>query len=269
MKLITREDYEQYLNKKPCGEFYAVVHGMTFESVYQPIFGRDETILGFEALLRITRNDGTTQRPDLLFGDPAINPNRLLAYELLTRVIHIRNFARHFSEHKYKLFINVHPNSFLSTIMGADYKSTGLLDERLKQVNLTSDRLVFEVIEHPCLEDVELQHAVNTLKNHGYSIAIDDFGAKCSNRKRVKELTPNFIKIDRSYLLRHCAGETHLIPDAIMLANEMGANVVIEGVEEPEQYHDMKNIGIDFFQGYLLGKPSPISHWVSELMETA
>ncbi len=261
MDLTSQKDYDQYIRQTPSGEYYVSIRSLTLRSRFQPIFDDAQEPIGFEALVLISDGESESLRPDVFFTDPKLEPSFCLAVELLSRAIHIRNFAREFSSDDKLLFINVLPNSLLTITSDMGFKDKSLLYKRLDALNLRTDNVVFEVIEQPCLEEENLKKAVVKLKNNGFYFAIDDFGAKYSNQDRVEQIRPDILKIDRGYLLNYCDGDQAPLIDAIALAKSIGAKTVIEGIETENQWQAIADLTFDYYQGYLLGRPHPIEFW--------
>lgn len=96
------------------------------------------------------------------------------------------------------------------------------------------------------------------IKEHDFFVAIDDYGSEASSAKRVSQLNPNVIKIDRALLLKYEAGVKAPLLSALSIAKIQDALTIVEGVETPHQYELMKKLNIGYFQGFLLGKPLPL-----------
>ncbi|HDM8203856.1 TPA: EAL domain-containing protein [Vibrio harveyi] len=261
MELKKQSDYEQYIRQDSLGEYYVVLNQYTFHSVYQPIFDKHQNMIGMEALLRIRGADGANIRPDLFFADASIDTYFRLCMEFLSRAIHIRNFARHFAGSPIKLFLNVMPQTLLTLTKDMGFKDNGLLYKRLHELGMEPSDVVFEVVEESCGDTELLIQAVQLMRANGFLFAIDDFGSHHSDMSRVKQLCPDIIKIDRSYLLDYCSGDSLAIANAVELAEEMNAKVVIEGVEENMQLSAMQALNLDYYQGFYLAKPNSINHW--------
>ena len=264
MELKKQSDYEQYIRQDSLGEYYVVLNQYTFHSVYQPIFDKHQKMIGMEALLRIRGVDGAYIRPDLFFTDSSIDTHFRLCVEFLSRAIHIRNFARHFAGSPIKLFLNVMPQTLLTLTNDMGFKDNGLLYKRLSELGMAPSYVVFEVVEEACGDTELLSQAVKLMRANGFLFAIDDFGSHHSDMPRVKQLCPDIIKIDRSYLLDYCSGDTLAIANAVELADQMNAKVVIEGVEENGQLSAMQALDLDYYQGFYLAKPNSIHHWTEQ-----
>ncbi|MFN8125053.1 MAG: EAL domain-containing protein [Candidatus Nanopelagicales bacterium] len=129
-----------------------------------------------------------------------------------------------------------------------------------------SRRLVLEVTESAELKaGTDADAHLDQLRLRGYSVAVDDFGAGFSNFSRLEQLRPLLLKIDRSLVVRAAdefpAGGTAFLEAAVSVGRNLGCGVVAEGVETPEQLQIARDLGIDFAQGYLLGRPMPVESW--------
>lgn len=123
------------------------------------------------------------------------------------------------------------------------------------------DRLVLELTEHAAVEDYEqLSRALEPFRAKGMRLAIDDVGAGFASMRHVLNLKPDLIKLDVS-LTRGINGDTgRLAMSAAMVAfaERTGCMVVAEGVETEAELDTLRNIGVHFGQGYLLGRPSTL-----------
>jgi EAL domain-containing protein (putative c-di-GMP-specific phosphodiesterase class I) len=130
----------------------------------------------------------------------------------------------------------------------------------LSQTGLNPRALTLEITETAIMRSLEeslLQ--IGQLRAMGITIALDDFGTGYSTLSSLHLLPVDYIKIDRCFVERlGQAGNGLVVVQAIAeLVDKFGFEVVAEGVETPEQLADLKSIGCDFFQGYLLGRPMP------------
>lgn len=93
------------------------------------------------------------------------------------------------------------------------------------------------------------------MAEHGFDIAIDDFGSEYSNSERVDLINPTIVKIDRMLLSQYMAGEQEKLLEAVAIAKAYGAQTVIEGIENQQQLDTMRALNINMYQGYYLGMP--------------
>ncbi|MBW3696188.1 EAL domain-containing protein [Vibrio sp. T187] len=268
MAPITRADFERHIKRSSVGESYAVLGEYTLYSVFQPIYTQQLKLHGFEALLRIKDAQGNWIRPDLFLSNPDFNEATRLSAEMLSRAIHLRNFSLFYPHLPCKIFLNVIPAALISyqryvnSITNSETHK--LMRIRLEELGIKLDDVVLEIVEQDCNENEELARLISGIKDRGYLLAIDDFGAGSSDTNRVHLIEPDMIKIDRSLLLTYEAGNKQPLLKAIELAVTTQSKVLIEGIETQQQLDIIELLPIDFYQGYQLGKPASIFHWLEE-----
>jgi EAL domain-containing protein (putative c-di-GMP-specific phosphodiesterase class I) len=124
------------------------------------------------------------------------------------------------------------------------------LDPRCLELELT-ETLVMRNSE-------ESTEALTRIRELGVSVAIDDFGTGYSSLSYLQRLPVDLLKIDRSFFTNIDAGSTAAVIQAItMLAHSLGLRVVAEGIETEKQLEAVRKVGIDYAQGYLIGRPLP------------
>lgn len=252
MILSTREQFTQCLEQREDGQYIAHYKSLTLSSVYQPIYTKQTSMVGLEALLRITRKDGSSVRPDLFFSSDNIPLDDKVNVERLSRVIHIRNFAQSKFRDR-KLFLNILP--VVGDAMAVIDMTESLLATRIKELGLSLDQIVIEVVEHEHANEDLLKTAMKKLSEIGFHIAVDDYGVEASNRARVETLSPDIVKMDRSLMLDYMQGNQAAMISGIELARTLGCQVVIEGIETQEQLDAMRALDLNMYQGYFLSMP--------------
>ncbi|MDA0148305.1 EAL domain-containing protein [Vibrio sp. LaRot3] len=256
MILSSKTQFQRCVSVTSEQQFVANYKGLDLRSVYQPIFDNQNSVVGVEALVRICNEKKQNIRPDLFFDSPDVSLEDKINVERLSRVIHIRNFSNS-KYRKLNLFLNVLPSA--GEYFALEDLKDGLLSKRLRDLHIDNTQLVMEVVELDSRNEKCLQHAMNRLAQHGFNIAIDDYGMQASTRERVELLKPAIIKIDRKLLLDYMDGDEQPILEGIKLAREFSARIVVEGIETKEQHQAMKRLDIDMFQGYYLATPKPIA----------
>jgi diguanylate cyclase (GGDEF)-like protein len=136
-----------------------------------------------------------------------------------------------------------------------------VIQSALKNSGLPPERLEIEITESVLLEPGAENHAfIDKLKSVGISLALDDFGTGYSSLSYLTTFPFDKIKIDKSFIAnltkRH--NSTAIISSIVTLARGLDIVVTAEGVETREQYDRLKSLGVNFAQGYLLGRPVPI-----------
>lgn len=253
--LSTQQDFERHLQRDSNGRHIATFAGCWMQSCFQPIFYRSGGIFGYEALLRVHDIEtGNAVRPDLflygLDGQDQVNADRL------ARVIHIRNFAE--TGLQCCLSLNVMPQTIVHE--AANFASNfDLLLARLAKLGVDSGRVIFEVLEYEVeAGDQAISDAMRVASAAGFGIAVDDYGAMAAGNSRIQILRPDIIKIDRSMLLDHMQGDSGRLAAAIRYGWELGSRMLVEGIETEAQLLAMRELGVELYQGFHLGRPQQL-----------
>ncbi len=122
--------------------------------------------------------------------------------------------------------------------------------------------IILEISELEALEDIE-KHLIEAKRwrQEGYQFAVDDFGAGFISLPFLSHLVPEYIKIDRSAILRaeSSAKFKQFLSDLVLtLRNYTQKHIIAEGIETEAQLKVLEEIGIHLIQGFLLGKPIPL-----------
>lgn len=151
------------------------------------------------------------------------------------------------------LSVNVSPVQLLST----DLDCKQWL-KNLHQLNIPTKALVMEITERMLLQSDQVSDEnINTLQKSGIELALDDFGTGYSSLSYLKRFDIDYIKIDRSFVynLHRDSEDVALCQAIIVMAHQLGIQVVAEGVETQEQHNILLEAGCDFGQGYWYCKP--------------
>ena len=131
----------------------------------------------------------------------------------------------------------------------------------IRKYDIEPKNLILEITESTVIENLSVVRGIiNTLKEYGFKIAVDDFGKGYSSLNMIVELPFDIIKFDKAFLDKSGVNEDRnrmLLKKLVDLVKYLGAEVVFEGVETEEQYKLLRNIGVDLFQGYYFAKPMP------------
>ena len=131
----------------------------------------------------------------------------------------------------------------------------------LDRSGLDPARLLVELTEREEVQDViRVAGILGSLRGMGVRSALDDFGTAYSSLAYLDALPVQFLKLDRFLLerARTSPATMRLVEGTIALAHRVDVQVVVEGVEEPEQLAAVERLGADYVQGYLLGRPMPL-----------
>ena len=128
------------------------------------------------------------------------------------------------------------------------------------QYGFLPDRLNLEITEDAFLIGAN-RHMIKRLKDYGFRIVIDRFGAGSSSLRMLKDVDADVIKIDREFVNElESNPKSKIVLDAIIdICRRLEINVIAEGVEHPFQLDYLKERGCNAFQGYLFDRPMPVS----------
>ncbi|GAB7191732.1 cyclic Di-GMP phosphodiesterase RmdB [Kineococcus sp. NUM-3379] len=137
------------------------------------------------------------------------------------------------------------------------------LPERVSRILLETgacpQELRLEVTEDAVMADAErIAEMLAELRRRGLRIAVDDFGQGHSSLARLRDLPVDELKIDRAFLWRVADPspvETAIVRAAVALAKDLSLEVVAEGLETPDAWHRLRDMGCDAVQGYWVSRP--------------
>jgi len=222
---------------------------------YQPIIANSNgAVVKYECLVRIIEKDGTVIAPmDFL---PIAKQIKL--YPDITKEVLKHAFADY-----EKLQTPFSINLSVDDIENDEI--TSLIFQMLKEQPEIGSQLTFELLESEQVENYELiNDFIMNIKKFKTKIAIDDFGSGFSNIDHITRIKIDYLKIDGSLIKELPANEVNCMAvDAIVsFAKKMGVETVAEFVHSQEVYQAVKEAGITFSQGFLLGKPEPLHHLI-------
>src|SRR3569833_329491 len=154
------------------------------------------------------------------------------------------------------LEVDVAVNLSAPDILDPDLGDEILYLLRSRRVEPTS--LLLEITESAVMRDPHLAaRNMQLLRVAGVRFAIDDFGTGHSSQSQLSKLPVDELKIDRSFISHARLGSdaATIIRSTIELGHRMNLDVVAEGVEEPEAWNLLRQLGCDFAQGFLISRP--------------
>jgi EAL domain-containing protein (putative c-di-GMP-specific phosphodiesterase class I) len=212
--------------------------------VFQPIVSlRDLRMVGLEALARF--RGVREEPPDAWFARA-----ETMGLGELLEVRAVRAAIQRLPEIPEPLFlsINVSPGTAGSPRLRRTIDGPGR-------------RIVLEITEHTPVRDYDrLRVAVDELRRLGARVAVDDAGAGFAGLSHVVRVVPDLIKLDIGMIagIERDPAKRSLVSAVSTLARATGSAVVAEGIETREQLVTLRTLGIDFGQGYLLGRPTSL-----------
>lgn len=239
--------------------------GLWLHSAFQPIVGIDRLAepLGHEALLRAFI--GPEAVSPLFAFDFSDKQGRLVKLDRIARTLHMLNYIN-LPGYRGLLFLNVHPKLLVSV------NAHGKVFERILHAHsVPTQQVVIEVLENVIEVDKQLLEATTNYRDRGYKIAIDAFGSRHTNIDRLWRISPNFIKLDIS--LVHEAEINpkvrRVLSRLIEISNDLGAQAIVQGIENETQHQIALDAGATLLQGFHLGSPGLLKAPGDEPLKTA
>lgn len=158
-------------------------------------------------------------------------------------------------------------NLSVSDFSRAEFASR--LAEKTRRAGLRPDDLAIECLEtQQVLESADACRGLETLKQHGFRIALDDFGSGYNNINTLRRIPIYVIKLDRSLIqqLSHDAASGTIARHMITMLKELNYVVLAEGVEDLPTLVTLQQLGCDEIQGFYYCHPLPpdkLEHWLS------
>lgn len=146
----------------------------------------------------------------------------------------------------------------------------GYLDKMVSKYGVPKKFIDVEITESALTDQHDfLPQAIKNLRASGYKVWLDDFGSGYSSLNVLKDYTFDVLKIDMKFLVGFDDNvKTKPILDNIVgLSKQMDMMALTEGVETPQQYEFLKQIGCHMAQGYLFSKPVPLSELREKISE--
>jgi EAL domain-containing protein (putative c-di-GMP-specific phosphodiesterase class I) len=140
--------------------------------------------------------------------------------------------------------------------------------EHLKRNDLAGNRVCFEITETVAIKSLEGAKAyILRLKELGCRFSLDDFGAGLSSFTYLKALPVDYVKIDGSFVkgIVNDPVSQSMVKAITQVGQAMGLKVIAEYVENAEVMWRLRELGVDYAQGYGVQKPLPLDAHVSSL----
>jgi EAL domain-containing protein (putative c-di-GMP-specific phosphodiesterase class I) len=159
----------------------------------------------------------------------------------------------------------------LSAVQLSDHRVADTVRRTLESVGLEPRWLGLEVTETAIVvEGAPAERArgvLQALHDQGVGIALDDFGTGFSSLEHLRRFPIDIIKIDRSFIqgIEHDPKDAAIAANLVSLAHALGLVAVAEGIETDGQLEQLRELGCDLGQGYLLARPAP-AHVVGKLL---
>ncbi len=244
------EGDEEALHRARSVRIREVLDGGTLTMVFQPIVDLDtDVVVGVEALARFP---SLPERPIQTWFAEAETVGLRLELELAA------------VEAALAVLPDVPEGLYLSVNAMPDTFASAGLAKLL--ADAPADRLVVEITEHAPVHDYEvLNEAMGRMRGRGIRLAVDDAGSGFASLRHILQLAPDIIKVDNA-LTRNVymdPARRALAAGLISFAEELGAFVIAEGIENRQELEALRALGVRYGQGFYLGRPGRIEDVLS------
>ena len=240
-------------DKELRGTIDSLLEGGKIVSALQPIVRLvNDTVIAYEALARYPPLP-RIRTPDELFASAAsLNMQSAVDLACVSAALHA---ASNIGEAD--LFVNV----LIGTLV--DQRGVAAFDKAVRDARVDPASIVLEFSEREPVPDLALlQRIAGELRARGFRIAVDDAGAGHASMRVIAELRPEFIKVDRSLIQAVDADRARraLVVALLSFSGHIGARVIAEGIETVRERETLQSLGVQFGQGWLLGRPVLMHH---------
>lgn len=245
----TREAAAAAIRKRALIE---IIEKEQVKTLVHPVFRTsDLSVVGYEALSRGPEG-GEFERPDKLFK-VAYDADLVVRLERLCRKKAFEA-SKDMPEGRV-LFVNIEPDA-VSDPQLRDITLSTLAADTL----LTPKDVVLEITERTAIVDfIAFRQTLEYLRAIGFRVAVDDAGAGYGSLQCLAEVLPEWVKIDIS-LVRSCDSDnvrSSLISSLVDFSKAIGVKLVAEGVETRAEFKKVRELGVEYAQGFLFSRPVP------------
>lgn len=247
---VKNEDFIEHIIRRAIRKSPEV----NMKMVYQPLVNmKNNEIVGFEALLRVSTDTGLTISPQAIIN---VAEKRQIIFELGHQILfEVSNFIKRMDN------AGIQDKHVAVNISGLQILREEFVDavrRIIQTLDINPQCLEFEVTESVLMDNLEIvNQRLNQISQLGISIALDDFGTGYSSLSRIRDMNLDIVKIDKFFIDRiETLDYDQLITgDIISMAHKLGLTVVAEGVETKKQWDYLKENKCDVVQGYYFSKP--------------
>lgn len=238
-----------------------------FEVFYQPIIDNGDRIIGAEALLRFFMHSEE--------GDEMISPVEFIPLLEESRLIipvgeFVLNEAAKMCREMQQYIADFRVNINVSYIQIMRVKMANKILTAIKANHLRPESICIEMTESGFMDMTPyFCRFRKRLEDNKIQFIIDDFGTGYSNLRYISEMNPDYVKIDKDFTARAMSNEKdyELFRKIIEMVHSVNVKICIEGIEKEEWAYAMKEIHVDYMQGYLYGRPCEKGVFLKEYNE--
>ena len=221
----------------------------------QPQYDINHKLRGFEALARMKDADGN-YIPPMEFIPVAERSGLVdqIDMAVFKRAAEFLQNAGKTAEPDFTISVNISVKHLLKNSFIDDVKGI------LETYDVAAEHIEIEITESIMIDSVERAlDRIEEVRKLGIMVAIDDFGTGYSSLSYLNSFPANLLKIDKSFIdvMNQAESNKKYVASIISIGHVLGLEVISEGVESEDQLETLKEIGCDYIQGFIWGRPVP------------
>lgn len=228
--------------------------------LYQPQVDGEGKCIGAEALLRWKHPEyGFIYPPLIIYLAKEGNILPELERMLFDTAIRAIKQVSDSCGEDFKISVNITAHSL-------DWEIEEYIEQKLKEYRVSANYLWIEITEQDMLTNSDMViRKISRLKEAGHKLLIDDFGMGHTSLIYLESDHFDVVKLDGSLVRDIIKKKTNqkIVSSVIELAKKLNVKVVAEYVETEEEYNLLKDMGCDWYQGYLFSKPIPLEEFIN------
>ena len=222
--------------------------------VFQPLYEfATQRIVGFEALTRWAHPERGN-----------ISPAEFIALaEETSLILPVGQYALRKSCEALKQLDTAFPDCFIAVNISARQSAVPdfaeLIEKQARMTGIDPKRLELEITESLTLDYDLVRALIDRCHALGMRISLDDFGTGLSNLGHLHELEFDTVKLDQAFTRQMMTSQRcfELVRGIVNMIHAIGAKVIAEGVETREQAEKLRDLGVEYLQGWYIGRPAP------------
>jgi diguanylate cyclase (GGDEF)-like protein len=242
----------------------AIVDGGLDVAVQAVVGADDGVLMGVEALVRWPQEDGTVRAP-IEFVAVAERSNLVVELDRWVIGETVRVLAGWKDDPRTaSLTASVNLSARHASVMSFSDDILGTLERH----GVEPGRLVVELTESALIANLDhVVEELRRLREHGVSVAVDDFGTGYTSLALLHQLPIDTLKLDRVLTANLGVERVRAVVQLVVdTAHLIGLSVTAEGVETAEQVDELRALGVDALQGFLLHRPSTVAAFVEGMV---
>jgi len=253
-KIVMYDVHSEYMQEQRDSLYWVGVLQKAFDddkifTYYQPIVSNDTTQKKhYEVLCRLMDDNNK-----LVDANKFIRSAKQVGFITQITKIVIDKAFKLFATNDYNFSINISMHDLHENYL------LGFLEYKCKNYDISPSRVHLELVEDIIISKTDILDAqVIELRSKGFHVIVDDFGTDKSAYNRMFELKAEYIKIDGTFIkeLSRDSAYKLIVKSIVDFAKKSGIKTIAEHVETQEVHEIVKELGIDYSQGYYIGKPS-------------